>query len=222
MHGEQAGLARRAGLEGDVGAPAHGVLRQAERLEVPVAAVLQAAPDRKTDVLHVAALREAELVIRKQCPCHIDAVDFLERDDVRGQRGGEVTQAREVHVAPATLKREVAGNRPLVAARTSVLPVALRGEGVEYLRPHHPFHIPGREREALGGGRGTGECGREGGRCEPLHVAAWRRFATRSVTTAGSASVEMSPRCSCSSAAILRRIRRMILPERVFGSPGAH
>jgi type IV secretory pathway TraG/TraD family ATPase VirD4 len=41
-------------------------------------------------------------------------------------------------------------------------------------------------------------------------------------STPGSARVEMSPSCSCSSAAILRRMRRMILPERVFGSPGAH
>ena len=48
------------------------------------------------------------------------------------------------------------------------------------------------------------------------------RLSTSSATTLGSASVEMSPSASCSLAAILRRIRRMILPERVFGSPGAH
>src|SRR6516164_1513239 len=48
------------------------------------------------------------------------------------------------------------------------------------------------------------------------------RFFTRSSTTAGSASVEVSPRLPYSSSAILRRIRRMILPERVFGSPGAN
>ncbi len=51
------------------------------------------------------------------------------------------------------------------------------------------------------------------------HVA---RFSTNSVTTAGSASVDISPRLSVSFAAILRRIRRMILPLRVFGSAGAH
>ena len=48
------------------------------------------------------------------------------------------------------------------------------------------------------------------------------RFLTSSSTTAGSASVEMSPRLSMSCAAILRKIRRMILPERVFGSAGAN
>ena len=41
-------------------------------------------------------------------------------------------------------------------------------------------------------------------------------------TTDGSASVDMSPSWSTSFAAILRRMRRMILPERVFGRPGAH
>jgi len=48
------------------------------------------------------------------------------------------------------------------------------------------------------------------------------RFSTKSSTTEGSARVEVSPRLSCSFAAILRRIRRMILPERVLGSPGDH
>ena len=48
------------------------------------------------------------------------------------------------------------------------------------------------------------------------------RFCTRSSTTAGSASVEVSPRLEGSSSAILRRMRRMILPERVFGRPGAN
>ena len=48
------------------------------------------------------------------------------------------------------------------------------------------------------------------------------RCSTRSSTTAGSASVEVSPRLPGSSSAILRRMRRMILPERVFGNPGAN
>jgi hypothetical protein len=48
------------------------------------------------------------------------------------------------------------------------------------------------------------------------------RFCTNSATTPGSASVEVSPKFSVSFAAILRRIRRMILPLRVFGRPGAH
>src|SRR6267154_1623307 len=46
------------------------------------------------------------------------------------------------------------------------------------------------------------------------------RLSTRSSTTAGSAKVEVSPRLPNSSSAILRRILRMILPERVFGSDG--
>jgi len=42
--------------------------------------------------------------------------------------------------------------------------------------------------------------------------------ATRSSTTAGSASVEVSPRLPGSSSAILRRMRRMILPERSWAA----
>src|SRR5690606_16075886 len=38
-------------------------------------------------------------------------------------------------------------------------------------------------------------------------------------TTAGSAKVDRSPSPSYSAAAILRRMRRMIFPERVFGRP---
>src|SRR5690606_18611885 len=45
-------------------------------------------------------------------------------------------------------------------------------------------------------------------------------FAIKSSTTAGSASVEVSPSEPKSSSAILRRMRRMILPERVLGRPG--
>jgi len=48
------------------------------------------------------------------------------------------------------------------------------------------------------------------------------RFSISSASTPGSASVEVSPRPSVSLAAILRRMRRMILPLRVFGRPGAH
>lgn len=48
------------------------------------------------------------------------------------------------------------------------------------------------------------------------------RFSTKPSTTAGSARVEVSPKLLCSFAAILRRIRRMIFPERVLGSPGDH
>ncbi len=47
-------------------------------------------------------------------------------------------------------------------------------------------------------------------------------LATRFSTTHRSANVLISPRLSSSFSAILRSILRMILPERVFGSPGAH
>ena len=222
MHGEQAHLARRARLERQVRAPAHVVLRQAERLDVVVAAISDSLPDREADVLHGAAFREAELAARKEFLGDVAAVDLLKRNDVGGQGRGEIADAREVLLAPAPLRREVAGDRALIAAGAAFAAEAGRRQRVKDLRRHHPLHVPGRERQALGGGSGGGVAECERGREEPLHFPAWRRFATRSATTAGSASVEVSPRCSCSFAAILRRIRRMILPERVFGSPGAH
>jgi hypothetical protein len=40
-------------------------------------------------------------------------------------------------------------------------------------------------------------------------------------TTDGSAKVEISPKLDTSPSAILRNIRRMIFPDRVFGKPGA-
>ena len=48
------------------------------------------------------------------------------------------------------------------------------------------------------------------------------RLRISSSTTFGSASVEVSPKFSMSFAAILRRMRRMILPERVLGRFCAH
>ena len=48
------------------------------------------------------------------------------------------------------------------------------------------------------------------------------RFSIRSSTTLGSARVEVSPRLPNSLSAILRRMRRMIFPDRVFGRPGAN
>src|SRR6476659_655476 len=47
------------------------------------------------------------------------------------------------------------------------------------------------------------------------------RFLMRSSTTVGSASVDVSPSAPTSFSAILRRMRRIILPARVFGRPGA-
>src|SRR5579883_1086269 len=47
-------------------------------------------------------------------------------------------------------------------------------------------------------------------------------FSIKSVTTLGSASVEVSPRAEYWFSAILRKIRRMILPDRVLGRPGAN
>ena len=48
------------------------------------------------------------------------------------------------------------------------------------------------------------------------------RLATRFSTTEGSANVLVSPSEPSSFSAILRKMRRIILPERVFGNPGAH
>src|SRR6185312_9775085 len=55
-----------------------------------------------------------------------------------------------------------------------------------------------------------------------LHALLFWRLAIRSSTTEGSASVEVSPSAPKSSSAILRKIRRMILAERVLGKPGAN
>src|SRR5580692_4204090 len=55
-----------------------------------------------------------------------------------------------------------------------------------------------------------------------LSLLLFCRLLTRSSTTAGSAKVEVSPRLPYSSSAILRRMRRMIFPERVFGRLGAN
>ena len=49
----------------------------------------------------------------------------------------------------------------------------------------------------------------------------WRSL-TKVSTTEGSARVEVSPSAPNSPSAILRRMRRMILPERVFGNDGAN
>src|SRR5690349_19574643 len=55
-----------------------------------------------------------------------------------------------------------------------------------------------------------------------LSHARFIRLSISSLTTVGSAKVEVSPRLPYSFSAILRRMRRMILPERVLGRPGAH
>jgi hypothetical protein len=47
------------------------------------------------------------------------------------------------------------------------------------------------------------------------------RDCTKLSTTDGSAKVEISPKLDTSPSAILRNIRRMIFPDRVFGKPGA-
>ena len=222
MHGEETHLARCPRLDREVRAPAHVVLGQAQGTIVAVAAEFQAAPDRESDVLNVRALREAEFAVRKNRPRRRHAVDLLERDHVRGQLRSKLAHAADVLVAPARLRNEIAGYGTLVATRPVPGLAAGRRKRVEGRRRHHPFEVPGRERELRGGvgGGGNRECERRAE--QSCHLSAWRRFATRSVTTAGSASVDVSPRCSCSLAAILRRIRRMIFPERVLGSPGAH
>src|SRR5690348_14529597 len=84
-------------------------------------------------------------------------------------------------------------------------------------------HVDGRDKP---GHDGRGECellSAEALALAPRHLhPRFILFSTRSLTTAGSASVLVSPSWVCSLAAILRKIRRMIFPERVFGNPGAH
>src|SRR3954468_3278153 len=63
-------------------------------------------------------------------------------------------------------------------------------------------------------------CAASGGTRLPYADFLFCRFLTRSSTTPGSAKVEVSPKLPGSSSAILRRMRRMILPERVLGRPG--
>ncbi len=53
-------------------------------------------------------------------------------------------------------------------------------------------------------------------------IQVFKRFSIKPSTTLESARVEISPRLSSSLQAILRRMRRMIFPERVFGKAGAH
>ena len=48
------------------------------------------------------------------------------------------------------------------------------------------------------------------------------RLSMRLSTTAGSAKVDVSPRLLYSFSAIFLKIRLMIFPDRVLGSPGAH
>ena len=47
----------------------------------------------------------------------------------------------------------------------------------------------------------------------------YKAFSTISSTTNGSNNVDVSPKFETSPSAILRKIRRIILPERVFGKP---
>src|SRR4029079_15884308 len=67
-------------------------------------------------------------------------------------------------------------------------------------------------------GRGRGGRGDKQQHCPSgaLHC----RPASNASTTVGSARVEVSPKPSVAPSAILRRIRRMILPDRVLGSAG--
>src|SRR3954471_9619704 len=67
----------------------------------------------------------------------------------------------------------------------------------------------------LGHGRSGEEQRERAGEGKPH----WRP-ATSASTMVGSASVDVSPKPSVAPSAILRRIRRMILPDRVFGSDG--
>src|SRR6185437_12381846 len=88
-----------------------------------------------------------------------------------------------------------------------------------FLVPIRPLDGKGTEAPVLRPcGRQEHHCGEQ--KRGPFHFFA--AFRTKSSTTEGSARVEMSPRLDMSPSAILRRMRRMILPERVLGKPGAN
>ena len=80
-----------------------------------------------------------------------------------------------------------------------------------------PPNPPARRERALQPGRGR-HCLRA---LRSAHAFTTTLVAISTSTTLGSASVEVSPRLLTSPSAILRRMRRMILPLRVFGRPGA-
>jgi hypothetical protein len=92
---------------------------------------------------------------------------------------------------------------------------------VECFHPHpRPLLAPG---VPIASGLGIG-CVGSAGRTRARPRGDSRRhsplFAMRLSTTSGSTRVDVSPIVSISSVAMLRRIRLMILPERVFGSAG--
>jgi len=82
-----------------------------------------------------------------------------------------------------------------------------------------PLQSPDAEQKKPAG-RKAGRGSITGRACYATFIVLW--VSIRCCTTPGSARVEISPRPSYSAVAILRRIRRMIFPERVFGRPGAH
>src|SRR6202035_5125358 len=111
-------------------------------------------------------------------------------------------------------QRRIAGDSVLAAARF----VEIRRRGANRSERRTAYDDENRNSEAS-------EMRSHGFLQRQIYAAApflFCRFLTRSSTTAGSASVEVSPRLPGSSSAILRRMRRMILPERVFGRPGAN
>ena len=74
----------------------------------------------------------------------------------------------------------------------------------------------------IAGGAPNGALNQSARFWRPAPQARFCLLSIRSSTTAGSANVEVSPRLEKSSSAIFLRMRRMILPERVFGRPGAN
>ena len=221
MHGEQAHFARRARLEREVRAPAHVVFRQAERLEIAVAAI--ADPRRIAKPTFCTARRFVKQNSRPGKSLSATSRPSISWSAMTSA-GRDAAKSR-MRAISASLQRNLARGRRESRARCRrrrLLPpkqAAASASKTCGVIIHSMFQVASVRRSAAGAAAANaGERGRE----EPHHFPAWRRFATRSATTAGSASVEVSPSCSCSFAAILRRIRRMILPERVFGSPGAH
>src|SRR5436309_2701200 len=120
---------------------------------------------------------------------------------------------------------EQAGRRAFVVRLNCVLFATLH---VVPVAGTHTASPPLPDRLRPGSLKGTADAviRRADGRMPPRYSAAarlrfWRLF-TRSSTTLGSARVDVSPRFSKESSAILRRMRRMIFPDRVLGRFGAN
>jgi hypothetical protein len=112
---------------------------------------------------------------------------------------GQGSAASAEPVSSATVKRR------------SLLPIYFFKQGTKRFAFWHLRWVPAR-RSLRSLGRNDAESLGSGRNEHPYYLI------RNTATTSGLASVEMSPK-SDSPAAILRRMRRMIFPERVLGNP---